>query len=223
MVLVQDPCYPVFADGPALAGAKLYYMPLKKENHYLIRFDEIPEETADRAKFMVVSYPNNPTASMAPESFYPELIRFAKKHDIMVLHDNAYSELVFDGRHCGSFLKFPGASEVGVEFNSLSKTYGLAGARIGFCIGPAMVDTEGLNPTWIRNVHSRAEGAVAALTEIRRVKDTCNAYHRRRDLSATAYLDRWKMEQPYPPFLYGHPFRQLSKEREIRFGPAEQE
>ena len=72
---------------------------------------------------------------MAPDSFYEELIAFAKKYDIIVLHDNAYSELVFDGRHCGSFLRFPGAKEVGVEFNSLSKTYGLAGARIGFCVG----------------------------------------------------------------------------------------
>ena len=79
---------------------------------------------------MIVSYPNNPTAVLAPDSFYEELIAFAKKYDIIVLHDNAYSELVFDGRTCGSFLRFPGAREVGVEFNSLSKTYGLAGARV---------------------------------------------------------------------------------------------
>ena len=84
---------------------------------------------------MVVSYPNNPTTVVAPDSFYEELIAFAKKYDIIVLHDNAYSELVFDGAGCGSFLRFPGAKEVGVEFNSLSKTYGMAGARIGFCLG----------------------------------------------------------------------------------------
>ena len=107
---------------PSLAGAELYYMPQREENHYIIDLKEIPEEVAQRAKFMIVSYPNNPTAVLAPDSFYEELIAFAKKYDIIVLHDNAYSELVFDGRTCGSFLRFPGAREVGVEFNSLSKT-----------------------------------------------------------------------------------------------------
>ncbi len=88
-----------------------------------------------KARFMIVSYPNNPTTVMAPDSFYKDLIKFAKKYDIVVLHDNAYSELVFDQRQCGSFLSFAGAKDIGVEFNSLSKTYGLAGARIGFCLG----------------------------------------------------------------------------------------
>ncbi|MBE7682314.1 aminotransferase class I/II-fold pyridoxal phosphate-dependent enzyme [Paenibacillus sp. P13VS] len=139
LVLVPDPCYPVFADGPLLAGAELYYMPQKEEHQYVIQLEEIPEEIAQRAKFMLVSYPNNPTTAMAPEQFYLDLIAFAKKYDIIVLHDNAYSELVFDGKSCGSFLAFPGAMDVGVEFNSLSKTYGLAGARIGFCLGNAAV------------------------------------------------------------------------------------
>lgn len=134
-VLVPDPCYPAFADGARLAGADIYYMPEKEENNYLIDLDAIPEEVAKRAKLMVVSYPNNPTAAMATGEFYRKLIDFAKKYDIIVLYDNAYSELVFDGRTCGSFLAYPGAKEVGVEFNSLSKTYGLAGARIGFCLG----------------------------------------------------------------------------------------
>lgn len=139
LVLVPDPCYPVFADGPLLAGAELYYMPQKEENNYVIQLHEIPEAVAERAKFMLVSYPNNPTTAMAPDSFYEELIAFAKKYSIIVLHDNAYSELVFDGKTCGSFLAYPGAMDVGIEFNSLSKTYGLAGARIGFCLGNANV------------------------------------------------------------------------------------
>ena len=91
------------------------------------------------AKLMVVSYPNNPTAALATDQWYEDCIAFAKKHDIIVLHDNAYSELVFDTEPTGSFLAHPGAREVGVEFNSLSKTYGLAGARIGFCIGNSRV------------------------------------------------------------------------------------
>ncbi len=135
LTLVPDPCYPIFADGPKIAGSNLYYMPQKPENDYLIKFSEIPVDVAHRAKFMVVSYPNNPTTAIAPDSFYEELVAFAKKYDITVLHDNAYSELVFDGHRCGSFLAFKGAKDVGVEFNSLSKTYGLAGARIGFCLG----------------------------------------------------------------------------------------
>ena len=133
--LVPDPCYPVFADGPALAGAELYYMPMRKENDYLIDFDEIPEEIAKKAKMMLVSYPNNPTTALAPASFYEKLIAFAKKYDIKVLHDNAYSELIFDGEPGRSFLSYPGAKDVGVEFNSLSKTYSFAGARCGFCLG----------------------------------------------------------------------------------------
>lgn len=134
-VLVPDPCYPVFGGGPLIAGAKLWYMPQRRENGYIIDLAEIPEEVARAAKLMVVSYPNNPTTAIAPDSFYLDLIAFARKYGIIVLHDNAYSELVFDGESCGSFLRFPGAKEVGVEFNSLSKTYGLAGARVGFCIG----------------------------------------------------------------------------------------
>lgn len=135
VVLLPEPCYPVFRDGAALAGAEIHYMPLLEENDYIIDLQAIPEELAKRAKLMVVSYPNNPTCALAPDSFYEELIAFAKKYDIIVIHDNAYSELVYDGNSCGSFLRFPGAKDVGVEFNSLSKTYGLAGARVGFCIG----------------------------------------------------------------------------------------
>lgn len=136
-VLVPDPCYPVFADGPRLAGAELYYMPQRPENGFLIDLRDIPDQVARRAKLMVVSYPNNPTTVMAPDRFYRDLVAFAKEYGIWVLHDNAYSELVFDGTVCGSFLRFEGAMDVGVEFNSLSKTYAMAGARTGFCIGNA--------------------------------------------------------------------------------------
>lgn len=139
VVLVQDPGYPIFSDGPILAGAMLYKMPQKPENGYLIDLESIPEDVAIKAKCMVVCYPNNPVASVAPPSFYRELIAFAKKYDIIVLHDNAYSELVFDGETCGSFLAYDGAKDVGIEFNSLSKTYGLAGARIGFALGNSKI------------------------------------------------------------------------------------
>ena len=183
VVLVPDPCYPVFADGPSLAGAELYYMPQREENHYIIYLKEIPEKVAQRAKFMIVSYPNNPTAVLAPDSFYEELIAFAKKYDIIVLHDNAYSELVFDGRTCGSFLRFPGAREVGVEFNSLSKTYGLAGARVGFCVGMFL---------------PIQKAAIAAITGDQScVASTRAAYERRRDCLCDGLASiGWKMEKP---------------------------
>lgn len=201
LVLVPDPCYPVFADGPLLAGAELYYMPQKKEHGYVIQLSEIPEEVAQRAKFMVVSYPNNPTTVMAPDSFYEELVAFAKKYDIIVLHDNAYSELVFDGRHCGSFLQFPGAREVGVEFNSLSKTYGLAGARVGFCVGNAEVVSN------LKTLKSNMDygmflpiqkAAVTAITGDQScVANTCAAYEKRRDILCDGLKAiGWDMEKP---------------------------
>ena len=135
LTLVPDPCYPVFADGAKLAGSEIFYMPQLKEHDYIIQLDKIPRDVAERAKFMVVSYPNNPTTAVAPADFYERLIHFAKKNNIIVLHDNAYSELIFDGSRGFSFLSFKGAKDVGVEFNSLSKTYGIAGARVGFCLG----------------------------------------------------------------------------------------
>lgn len=134
-VLVPDPGYPVFSIGPLLAGAKLFKMPLKKENNYIIDLDAIPEQIAIQTKLMVVSYPNNPTASIASKEFYLELISFAKKYDIIVLHDNAYSELIFSDTIGESFLSLPGAKDIGIEFNSLSKTYSIPGCRIAFALG----------------------------------------------------------------------------------------
>lgn len=201
IVLVPDPCYPVFADGPLLAGASLFYMPQRKEKDYLIDFSEIPEEIAVKARFMIVSYPNNPTTVMAPDSFYKKLIEFAKKYDIVVLHDNAYSELVFDQRQCGSFLSFPGAKEVGVEFNSLSKTYGLAGARIGFCLGNREIVEK------IKTLKSNMDygmflpvqkAAIAAITGDQScVELTRKAYERRRDALCEHMTQiGWNMEKP---------------------------
>lgn len=198
--MVPDPCYPVFADGPLIAGSNLYYMPLLEENDYLIQLQEIPDEVADRAKMMIVSYPNNPTTAMAPDSFYHELIAFAKKHDIIVLHDNAYSDLVFDGEVGGSFLRFEGAKEVGVEFNSLSKTYGLAGARIGFCVG---------NPDVVKAVKTLKsnmdygmflpvqKAAIAAITGDQScVAETRAAYQRCRDLLCDGMSEiGWKIDR----------------------------
>lgn len=201
VMLVPDPCYPIFADGPRIAGAELYYMPLQKENDYVIQLQDIPEEIARKAKFMLVSYPNNPTAAMAPESFYHEVVAFAKKYDIIVLHDNAYSELVFDGQSCGSFLSIPGAMEVGVEFNSLSKTYGLAGARIGFCVGNkevvGMLKTLKSNMDYGMFLPIQAAAVEALTGDQAVVAETRAAYEHRRDVLCDGLIEAgWHMEKP---------------------------
>lgn len=135
VVLVPDPGYPIFEMGPALCGAEIVHYPLKEENGYLPDLDGMDPELADRAKMMVVSYPANPVCVTAPDEFYHKLIAFAKAHNIIILHDNAYSDIIFDGREGKSFLAYEGAKEVGVEYNSLSKTYNLTGARISFVLG----------------------------------------------------------------------------------------
>lgn len=135
VVLVPDPGYPIFEMGPALCGAEIVHYPLKEENGYLPDLDGMDPELADRAKMMVVSYPANPVCVTAPDEFYHKLIAFAKAHNIIILHDNAYSDIIFDGRVGKSFLAYEGAKDVGVEYNSLSKTYNLTGARISFVLG----------------------------------------------------------------------------------------
>lgn len=201
LVLVPDPGYPIFADGPALAGAELYYMPQKRENGYLVDLDAIPPDVARKAKFMVVSYPNNPVTSIAPPSFYRGLVDFAKKYHIFVLHDNAYSELVYDGAKCGSFLQYRGAKDVGVEFNSLSKTYGLAGARIGFALGNAEMIAKlkalksNLDYGMFLPIQKAAAAALTGPQDC--VGTTRRAYERRRDVLVDG-LNRigWPIEKP---------------------------
>lgn len=134
-VLVPDPCYPVFEAGAKIADAKLEYYPLVAEHNYLPYVAGIDPEVADRAKYMIVSLPANPVGSVGTPEIYEEIIAFAREHDLLIVHDNAYSDIVFDGKPGGSFLQYPGALEVGVEFFSLSKSFNVTGARIGFLVG----------------------------------------------------------------------------------------
>lgn len=135
LIIAPDPGYPIFSFGPMMAGAEIGLVPLLARNQYLVDFDAIDPAVADRACAMVVSYPNNPTTAVADGSFYERLVAFAKKHNIIVIHDNAYSDLMLDGKPGMSFLSVPGAKEVGIEFNSLSKTYNLTGMRVSFALG----------------------------------------------------------------------------------------
>lgn len=134
-ILVPDPCYPVFEAGAKIADAKLEYYPLVAEHNYLPYVAGIDPEVADRAKYMIVSLPANPVGSVGTPEVYEEIIAFAREHDLLIVHDNAYSDIVFDGDPGGSFLQYPGALEVGVEFFSLSKSFNVTGARIGFLVG----------------------------------------------------------------------------------------
>jgi LL-diaminopimelate aminotransferase len=135
VVLVPDPGYPIYAGSVRLAGADLYPMPLRAENDFLPDLAKIPEEVARRARFMILNYPNNPVSAVAPLSFFEQVVSFAKRHDIIVVHDLAYSEMAFDGYRPPSFLQAPGAKDVGIEFNSFSKSFNMAGCRIAYVVG----------------------------------------------------------------------------------------
>lgn len=135
IVLVPDPGYPIYEGSVHLAGAVPYRMPLRAENEFLPKLTDIPEEIAARATFMILNYPNNPVSAVASLAFFEEVVAFAKRFDIIVVHDLAYSEMVFDGYQAPSFLQVPGAKEVGIEFNSFSKSFNMAGCRIAYVVG----------------------------------------------------------------------------------------
>ncbi|HEY9661897.1 MAG TPA: aspartate aminotransferase [Allocoleopsis sp.] len=135
LVLVPNPSYPVHFRGPVIAGGEIYPLPLKPENDWLIDLAAIPDAVAERAKILYFNYPNNPTAATAPREFFEDIVAFARKHEILLVHDQAYAELAFDGFNPTSLLEIPGAKEIGVEFHTMSKTYNMAGWRVGFVVG----------------------------------------------------------------------------------------
>jgi LL-diaminopimelate aminotransferase len=139
IAIVPDPGYPIYSASLVLAGVTAYTIPLRKENNFLPRLDEIPEHIAEKAKFILLNYPSNPLSAVADRAFFEELIAFAKKHQIIVVHDLAYSEMTFDGFMPISILQIPDAKELAVEFHSLSKSFNMAGCRLAFMVGNAEV------------------------------------------------------------------------------------
>ncbi|EGL82421.1 aminotransferase class I and II [Caldalkalibacillus thermarum TA2.A1] len=135
IILVPDPGYTAYETGVHMAEAALYPLPLKKENGFLPDLEAIPQEVAKRAKMMILNFPGNPVPALASRTFFEQVVQFAKQYNILVVHDFAYSELVFGGQKATSFLEVEGAKEVGVEFNSLSKSFNMAGCRIGYLVG----------------------------------------------------------------------------------------
>lgn len=186
VALIPDPGYPVYGIGALLSGAEPYIMPLKAENGFLPDLDAIPAEVAKKAKLMFVNYPNNPTGAIADDAFYHKLIAFAKENDIIVCHDAAYQDISFEGYRPPSFLEYPGAKEVGIEFGSCSKSYNMTGWRIAWAVGNARV-VEALG-RMKSNIDSGVFQAVqyagiAALTGPQDItKEMSEVYRERRDI-----------------------------------------
>ncbi|NTW05118.1 MAG: LL-diaminopimelate aminotransferase [Peptococcaceae bacterium] len=201
LALVPDPGYPIYSFGIQMAGGDIYSMPLKKENDFLPVFSDIPEEIAKKAKMMWLNYPNNPVAAVASREFFEKVVEFAKKYDILICHDVAYSELCYDGFRPSSFLEVEGAKEVGVEFFSLSKTYNMAGCRIGFMVGNSKVihDLERLKSNIDYGVFCVIQDAgIAALEGDQTcVEENAMAYQRRRDILVDGLKGLgWHMPKP---------------------------
>ncbi|MFB2770474.1 aspartate aminotransferase [Pelatocladus sp. BLCC-F211] len=135
VVLVPSPSYPVHFRGPVIAGGNVHSLVLKPENEWLIDLTAIPDAVAEKAKILYFNYPSNPTAATAPREFFEEIVAFARKYEILLVHDLCYAELAFDGYQPTSLLEIPGAKDIGVEFHTMSKTYNMAGWRVGFVVG----------------------------------------------------------------------------------------
>ena len=184
-VLLPDPCYPVFQAGSLLAGAEPWYYPLTEETGFLPDLAGIPEDVARRARYMIVSFPSNPVGSVVRPGLYEEIVAWAKRWDVLIIHDNAYSDIIFDGHYGGSFFNTPGALDVGVEFFSLSKSFNVTGARISFLIGRKdVVDAARLLRSQIDfgMFLPIQRAAIAALTgPTEAVKQQCADYEKRRD------------------------------------------
>lgn len=135
LVLVPSPAYPAHFRGPLIAGGKVHSLILKPENDWLIDLAAIPDAVAEQAKILYFNYPSNPTAATAPREFFEDIVAFARKYEILLVHDLCYAELAFDGYQPTSLLEIPGAKDISVEFHTLSKTYNMAGWRVGFVVG----------------------------------------------------------------------------------------
>lgn len=210
IILVPDPGYPVYSGGAILAGAEPYFVPVYPESGYLPDFDSIPSDVARRAKMMFINYPNNPTGAVADEAFYRKAIDFAREYEVLICHDAAYSDVAYDGYKPLSFLQFPGAKEVGIEFHSVSKTYNMTGWRIGWAAGnPEAVEALGrLKSNIDSGVFQAIQYAAAkGLTGSQEIVDRQNAiYQERRDILVEGLNSLgWSLKKPKATFYVWAP------------------
>lgn len=193
LVLLPDPCYPVYRAGALISRAKTYPMPLLAENEFLPDLDAIPVEVAQRAKLMWLNYPNNPTGAVAPLSFFQKVVDFAVKHNIVVAHDAPYVDVCYDDYVAPSILQVPGSKEVAIEFNSLSKTYNMAGWRVGVAVGnPEIVRLLNLFKSQMDSSHFSPimlAAETALLDDQSWIKGRNMVYQRRRDIVVKTLLD----------------------------------
>jgi LL-diaminopimelate aminotransferase len=190
VALASDPGYPVYTGGPVLAGAEAFLLPLRPDLGFAPDLDSIPEEKLDAARLIFINYPNNPTGAIVPDGFFERVVELAAEHEILVVHDNAYSETTYDGYVAPSFLATPGAKEVGVEVFSLSKGYNMTGWRCAAILG----NEEAIRTYWRlkTNVDSglfeavQLAGAAALRGTDKEVHEMCRIYERRRDLVVDA-------------------------------------
>ncbi len=199
--LVPDPGYPVYVNGAIIAGVKPHFMPMTSENEFNPDLDSIDADVAKKAKMMWLCYPNNPTSAIAKDGFFENAVEFAKANDVAICHDNPYSEITFDGYKAHSFLETQGAKDVGIEFNSLSKTYNMTGWRIGYAVGNAKI-LEALGRVKT-NVDSGIFNAIqfAGIEALNgpqdSVQEMVNIYQERRDIVVDTLNDiGLKVERP---------------------------
>lgn len=199
VALVPDPCYPVFQNATKLAGVTPAFYTLTAEHDFLPCVSEIDPEVADAARYMIVSLPANPVGSVGTPEIYEEIIEFAHEHDLVIIHDNAYSDIIFDGPAGGSFLSYPGALDVGVEFLSLSKSFNVTGARLSFLVGrPDIVAAvkKLRGQVDFGMFYPEQDAAIAALTGPRdQVERQRMLYQERRDVLCDG-LERIGWERP---------------------------
>lgn len=206
VVLLPNPCYTAYIPGIVMAGGEVYFMPLKEENEFLPDLDAIPEDICKRAKLMILNFPGNPTAALAPLSFFDKVVAFAKKHNIVVAHDAPYSEAIFDGERQPSFLEAAGAKDVGIEFHSCSKVFNMPGWRVAYASGNAQALAH------LGKVRSNVDmgifqpiqyAAIAALTgNMDFPREMSKVYQRRRDVLIKGLNELgWNVRVPKATFF----------------------
>lgn len=206
IVLVPNPGYPVYQSSTLIAGGQIYPLPLLRENHYLPDLDSVPEWVLERARLLWLNYPNNPTGAVAPFEFFEKAVAFAHKYQILIAHDAPYVDICFDSYKAPSILQVPGAKEVAIEFNSLSKTYNMAGWRLGMAVG---------NPEVIRYLHTYKSqvdsshfeailqaGIIALTGDQSWIEERNQIYQHRRDIALTGLREAGFAVETPPAAIY---------------------